>query len=79
MEIDFVGPARIDDALIVRTTYDDIVGARMMISQSITRGGALIVRAAVQAACIAPSRGARRPPNDLVARIRPHLSARQAP
>ena len=38
LAIDFRAAARIDDALIVRTTYDAVRGPRLFISQRIVRG-----------------------------------------
>ena len=73
MEIDFLKPARIDDALVVRTAYDTVKGPRMAISQSITRGDTVIARARVTAACITPHGRARRAPPDLVERLTPRL------
>ncbi len=37
MELDFKRAARIDDALLVRTTYDRVKGPRLFVSQRITR------------------------------------------
>src|SRR5580692_8395538 len=50
MELDFRAPARIDDALLVVTTYDRVRGPRLYISQKIVREETLIARAAVEAA-----------------------------
>ncbi len=72
--IDFRAAARIDDALVVRTTYDAIKGGRMFISQTLTRGPDPIAEARVEAACIALDGRARRPPADLVARLKPLLA-----
>ena len=77
LAIDFISPARVDDALIVRTAYDEIRGARMLISQSVTRGEQIIARGAVEAVCIRPGGGARRPAAALLAAIRPLLEARE--
>ena len=74
LAIDFRAAARIDDALLVRTTYDAIKGARMFISQAITRGDDLIASAEVEAACITLDGRPRRPPADLVARLKPLLA-----
>ena len=52
LTIEFRRAARIDDALVVRTTYDAIRGPRLFISQRITRGEELIATAEVEAACI---------------------------
>ena len=71
MEIDFKKPARIDDALLVRTTYDEARGPRLAISQRITRGDDLIAAAAVSAACISMDGRPRKPPPGLVEALRP--------
>src|SRR5213076_1040005 len=52
IEIDFRRAARIDDALLVRTTFDKPHGPRLHIGQRIARGGDLVASATVQAACI---------------------------
>ncbi|MGE0046740.1 MAG: YbgC/FadM family acyl-CoA thioesterase [Hyphomonadaceae bacterium] len=62
MEIDFLRPARIDDALTVRTAYDAIRGPRFFITQEIRRGEEEIARAQVQACCISMTGKPRRPP-----------------
>jgi len=71
MEIDFKKPAKIDDALLVRTTYDVAKGARLSISQRITRGEEVIAMAAVSAACISLDGRPRKPPAGLVDALRP--------
>jgi acyl-CoA thioester hydrolase len=72
--VEFKRAARIDDALAVRTTYDTIRGARLMISQRIFRGDDLIATAGVEAACIGLDGRARRPPPGLVEALRPLFS-----
>ena len=74
MEIDFRIPARIDDALLVRTTYDDLRGPRLTIRQQATRAGALIARATVETACIGLDGRARKPPRGLVETLKPWFS-----
>jgi acyl-CoA thioester hydrolase len=71
MEIDFKKPARIDDALLVRTTYDAVKGPRLAISQRIVRGDDLIATAAVSAACISLDGRPRKPPPGLIEALRP--------
>lgn len=71
MEIDFRRPARIDDALLVRTTYDSAKGPRLFISQRILRGEELVATAAVQAACIDLAGRPRKPPPELVSTLTP--------
>jgi acyl-CoA thioester hydrolase len=74
MAIDFLGAARIDDALSVHTRFEAIRGPRLFIAQAITRGEDMIVRATVEAACIAPGGRARRPPAELKHLLAPYLS-----
>ena len=71
MEIDFRLPARSDDALLVKTTYDSARGARLFVTQKITRDGALIAEAVVEAACISLGGRPRKPPPGLVERLKP--------
>ena len=75
MEIDFRLAARIDDALLVNTTYDSVKGARLFITQRITRDGALIAEAVVEAACISLTGRPRKPPPGLVDRLKPWFEA----
>jgi len=71
MEIDFKRAARIDDALVVRTTYDAAKGPRLFISQRITRGGELVCAAKVEAACIDMQGRPRKPPAGMLDLLRP--------
>jgi acyl-CoA thioester hydrolase len=73
MEIDWKRPARIDDALLVRTTYDVARGARLEISQSITRGEETLVEAKIFTACITPGGRPRKPPVGLHDLLKPYL------
>ena len=66
MEIDFVAPARIDDILIIRTRAEDISGARIVMAQTLTRGGDLLVRARVEAAIVGESGRPRRFPKQWI-------------
>ena len=69
--VDFKRAARIDDALLVRTTYDAAKGPRLFISQRITRGEELIATASVEAACIDLKGRARKPPPGLAEALAP--------
>ena len=71
MEIAFRKTARIDDSLLVRTTYDSMRGPRLFISQSITRGDDLIATAQIEAACIDLAGRPRKPTQSLVEALRP--------
>ena len=48
MAIDYRKPARVDDALDVRTRVEALGGARMQLKQSIARGADLLVSAEVE-------------------------------
>ena len=78
MEIDFVQPAGIDDALTVTTAYDTIKGPRIFIAQTIRRAGQILTKAAVTVACIGLDRRPRRPPPFLLERLSPFLETRSA-
>lgn len=71
MELDFKRAARIDDALVVRTTYDAAKGPRLFISQRITRDEELICAAKVEAACIDLQGRPRKPPPGMLETLRP--------
>jgi len=71
LDIAFRRAARIDDALLVRTTFDGAKGPRLFISQRITRGEELVTTAAVEVACIDLQGRPRRPPASLVDALSP--------
>jgi acyl-CoA thioester hydrolase len=73
LAIDFETAARIDDALIVCTLFEEVRGPRLIIRQRILRGQTPIARAEVLAACIRPDGRARRPPPELASHLRPYL------
>ena len=74
MEIDFVKPARIDDSLVVSTTYETIRGPRIFIEQDVRRGDETLTRALVVVACIDLARKARKPPPFLIEKLSPYLA-----
>ena len=76
LDLAFLKSAGIDDALLVRTTYDSVRGPRLFISQRILRGADLIATAGVEAACIDLSGRARRPPAGLYETIAPLLASK---
>ncbi|MEH6664446.1 MAG: tol-pal system-associated acyl-CoA thioesterase [Brevundimonas sp.] len=73
MDLRFLKAARIDDALVVRTTYDSLRGPRLTIRQTITRAGEVLCRAEVEAAVIDLAGRPRRAPATLVAAVTPWL------
>jgi acyl-CoA thioester hydrolase len=75
IELDYKRAARVDDALMVRTTYDDMKGPRLLVSQRILRGEDLIAEAQVQAVCIDMKGRAIRPPRSMVEQLRPYFLA----
>jgi acyl-CoA thioester hydrolase len=75
MELDFKRSAKVDDALVVRTTYDRVKGARLFVSQRITRGDDLIAQAAGEAVCITLDGRPRKPTAEMLARLAPWLEA----
>jgi len=74
MSLKFLKPARIDDALLVRTRYEAIKGPRLMIRQAIERGGEVLCEAEVEAVCIHMDGRPRRPTQALLAAVRPWLA-----
>lgn len=74
LDIRYLKAARIDDALVVRTTYDAIKGPRLFIGQVIERDGEPICRAEVEAACIHLDGRPRRPTPALLKAVRPWLA-----
>lgn len=65
--------ARIDDCLVVHTTFDSLKGVRLGISQKIMRGDDLIATAAVEAVCIDLQGRPRRPFAELAQQLAGYL------
>lgn len=74
LNIRYLRPARIDDALTVRTVYEAVKGPRLIIGQSITRGEEVLCRAEVEAVCIHLDGRPRRPTKALIEKIGPWLA-----
>ena len=70
INVTFLRPARIDDALVVRTSYSEVAGARIIARQEILRGGELLAEADVEIACISREGRPRRLPHDIVEALR---------
>ena len=63
VEADYLSPARFDDLLEVRTALQSVSGARIVLGQSVWRGGALLFDAVVTLVALqADGRPARLPP-----------------
>ena len=73
--LEFLKPARIDDALTVRTQFDAMKGPRIFISQAVERAGEDLARAEVQVCCITLTGRPRKPPPLLMERLKPFLGA----
>lgn len=73
LNLTFLKPARIDDALVVRTRYQRIKGPRLIISQTVERGTEVLCRAEVVAVCIHLDGRPRRPGRALVEAVTPWL------
>ncbi len=62
LEVDYLTPARLDDALTVTTSVEKVSGASMTMDQIITRGSEEVLRARVRLACIGLDGRVRRLP-----------------
>ena len=74
MTIDFLKPARIDEALVVETSASRVNAARFGFTQTLTRGPEKLVSAAVEVCCIDLAGRPKRPPALLLARLKPFLT-----
>lgn len=59
--VDYRGPARIHDALIVRTSFRGVKGPRLIFEQQVARSGVVLAEAEVVAVPIHPDGRVRRP------------------
>ncbi len=73
MVLDFLKPARIDDALNVRTTFDRFRGARLFAAQALARDNEVLVKAQVEVCCISLTGRPKKPPSLLLDRLKPYL------
>ena len=74
LNIRYLKPARIDDALVVRTVYEQVKGVRLIIRQTVERGGEVLCRAEVTAVCIHLDGRPRRPSKGLIEKVTPWLA-----
>jgi acyl-CoA thioester hydrolase len=70
MAIDFIRPARVDDALVVRTVFESLKGPRVYVRQAIERGGEVLAEAEVQVVCIRLDGRPVKPPADILQALR---------
>ncbi|MFC4295727.1 YbgC/FadM family acyl-CoA thioesterase [Novosphingobium tardum] len=66
LEIRYRAPARLDDAVLIRSRTTAIAGASCRIAQSAWRGETLLADAAVRAAFVTPQGRARRQPESWI-------------
>jgi acyl-CoA thioester hydrolase len=52
VEADYLGPAKFDDELEVRTVTQAVTGARLVMEQQVVRGGQVLFSAVVTIVCI---------------------------
>jgi acyl-CoA thioester hydrolase len=76
MEIDFLRPARIDEALIVRSSFEAQKGARLLMAQEIRRDGEAIAAAKVEVCCLSRAGRPKRPPGEILAKLAPFLPSK---
>lgn len=74
MEIDFRGPAKIDDILTIDTRTEKISGARIYMAQELKRGDDLLVTARVEAAIVSEAGKPRRFPKEWLTAFLPRGS-----
>jgi len=73
MNLNFLKPARVDDALLVSTELADLAGPRLTFSQKLHRGEEGVATATVEACCISLTGRPKKPPPELVSRLKPFL------
>jgi tol-pal system-associated acyl-CoA thioesterase len=78
LNIRYLKPARIDDALVVRTVYEAVKGPRLIIRQAVERDGEALCRAEVTAVCIHLDGRPRRPTPALLDKVTPWLAGTDA-
>jgi acyl-CoA thioester hydrolase len=74
MGLEFLKPARVDDALIVRTQFSVRGGVRLIGAQSIRRGDELLLRASVEVVTIDERGRPRRASERLRAALQPFIN-----
>ena len=63
MDIDFLKPARMEEALTVRTGLRELAGARMRLDQAVLRGAVTLVKAEIEVCVITLDGRPRRVPD----------------
>lgn len=73
MTLEFLKPARIDDALVAKTAFETMRGPRVFVAQALERNGEILVKAQVEVCCISLTGRPRKPPAVLLERLKPFL------
>lgn len=70
VDIGYRAPARLDDALLVRSRLEEVGAARCVIAQAVWREETLLAQAGVTVAFVDPAGRPRRQPADWIARFK---------
>ncbi len=73
IDIEYKKPARIDDELVIITSYDRFKGARLWVSQECWRDDELLTTAISEAACIDLNGRPRRPTKNMIEKLTPYF------
>jgi acyl-CoA thioester hydrolase len=73
INLNFLKPARVDDALVVETRLAALGGPRLTFLQSLHKGEEMLARATVEACCIGLTGRPKKPPPELSAALKPFL------
>jgi len=71
--IEYIRPARLDDALEVHTRYNTLTGARLTGEQWVKRDGVDLITAKIEAALITMTGKPRRIPEEVKQKLAPYL------
>ena len=74
INLDYLKPARIDDALTIETRFKTVKGARLVISQRVMCAAEVLVTAEVEAACIDLEGRPRRLPKTMLAQLQRYVT-----
>jgi acyl-CoA thioester hydrolase len=74
MEIDFLGSARIDDILEVKTSLVSTTGVRLRLEQNVVIGDKHLLKALVSVVLLGDNGRVTRFPNTLLTKFRDYLS-----
>jgi acyl-CoA thioester hydrolase len=73
MAVDFAKPARVEEALNVRTRALEVAGARLRLDQAVLRAADILVKAEVEVCVIAADGRPRRVPEDVRRKLQPFV------